>query len=184
MKHRLLRYCWLSALLLGLPLLAQAQPFFTDAGHAEFTSHVPLHTFTGTSDDLVGQIDLEEDIVDFYLDLTTLRTGIGRRDRDMRRTLNTDEHPFAEFYGELVSSFDPDNNGPQEARVRGDFTVNGVSREVEIDGTLEMTGEGLRVEAAWELDITDHEMEPPSLLFARVDEVQEVRIEALLRPDS
>ena len=40
------------------------------------------------------------------IDLTTLETGIGKRDKDMRKPLETDKSPFAEFFGKLTSSFD------------------------------------------------------------------------------
>ena len=75
---------------------AQAQKYGTQRGTVQFTSRVPLHTFTGTSDYLSGEIDLENRSVDFFVDLETLRTGIGRRDRDMRDALETDDYPFAE----------------------------------------------------------------------------------------
>lgn len=175
----------LALLLMGWSGAAPAQEvFMTETGHAEFTSSVPLHTFTGESDHLVGKIDLSDSTVDFYLDLTTLETGIGKRDRDMRQTLETDEYPFAEFFGELVSSFDPDSEAEQPARVRGEFTIHGVTREIEIEGTAQRTDEGLRVEAEWTINLEDYDIEPPSLLVVRVDEMVDVRIEALLEPVS
>ena len=180
MPRRFLLYAAATFLLLGTPSLALSQTYMTEAGHAAFSSDVPLHTFTGTSDHLVGQIKLDEAIVDFYLDLETLRTGIGKRDRDMRETLETDEYPFAEFYGKLVSSFDPDRNAAQPARVRGKFTLHGVTREVEVEGTLQPVDGGLKVEASWPLNLRDYDIEPPSLLIMRVRDTVDVRIEAVL----
>ena len=176
--------CFVLVLLLGRMLTPAAaqDAFMTKAGHAEFTSRVPLHTFTGTSDHLVGKINLADSTVDFYLDLATLETGIGKRDKDMRETLEVDEYPFAEFFGTLVSPFDPTRRAPQPATVRGEFTLHGVSRTVTIDGTLQRTADGLKVEAAWEINLNDYNIEPPSLLIVRVDEVQKVRIDALLTP--
>ncbi len=172
----------LAVLLVGWPAEAPAQVYKTETGHAEFTSSVPLFTFTGVSDHLVGKISLADGTVDFYLDLTTLETGIGKRDKDMRETLEMDEYPFAGFYGTLVSPFDPASGAVQPARVRGEFTLHGVTRPVEIDGTLQMTDAGLNVQAAWELNLKDYDIEPPSLLILKVDETQEIRIEAVLEP--
>jgi polyisoprenoid-binding protein YceI len=172
-------------LLLGwitVPSMATGQAYMTRTGHAEFTSSVPLHSFTGTSEHLVGKINLPDSTVDFYLDLTTLETGIGKRDKDMRTTLETDEYPFAEFFGTLVSPFDPTRREPQPATVRGEFKLHGVTRTVTIDGTLQMTPDGLQLEAAWEINLNDYNIEPPSLLIVRVDEIQKVRIEAMLEP--
>ena len=171
-------------ILLVAPARASAQAFRTESGRAEFTSSVPLHTFTGTSDRLVGRVDVRSGIVDFYLDLETLDTGIGKRDKDMRRTLETDRYPFASFYGSLVAPLDSTSRAEQPVRVRGTFSVHGVEREVEVDGTIARTSDGLRVRAAWALRLDDYDIKPPSLLLIRVDQVQQIRIEALLTPEN
>lgn len=160
----------------------RGQAFRTEVGHAEVTSRVPLHTFTGRSDHLVGLISLPDSTVDFYLDLTTLKSGIGKRDKDMRKSLDTDEFPFAEFFGKLTGPFNPEQTGPQIAVVRGTFTIHGVSRNVEIEGSLEKVPEGIRLRAEWKLNLEDHDIVPPRLLIVRVDKIQEIRIDALLAP--
>lgn len=159
-----------------------AQKYMTDSGTAIFHSTVPMHTFSGTSEYLTGQINLDQNIVDFYLDLTTLETGIDKRDRDMRETLETDKFPFAEFYGELISEFNPDSTGIQEAVVEGTFKIHGVERDTEFSGTLQMKPEGLLLKANWVLELEDYDIVPPSLLFVKVDQEQKIEIEALLKP--
>jgi len=158
--------------------------YYTDSGYAEFTSSVPLHSFTGESDHLTGMIDLRENLVDFYLDLNTLETGIGKRDRDMYQTLNVEEHPFAEFTGSLETSFNPDSSAEQLARVTGKFTINGVTKNVTIEGSLQpKDGDGsIELNVGWELRLEDYNIEAPGILFYRVDEVQKIQIEALLKP--
>jgi polyisoprenoid-binding protein YceI len=154
--------------------------YYTGSGHAEFTSSVPLHSFTGESDHLTGMIDLQENVVDFYLDLGTLKTGIGRRDRDMYRTLKVDDHPYAEFTGRLASVFDMESGDAQKVTAIGNFTLSGVSRQVRIDGQLAGTGSGLVLEAEWIINIRDYDIDPPGILFYRVDEEIEVQIRAEL----
>ncbi len=154
----------------------------TKSGHVEFDSSVPLHSFTGTSDHLVGKISLQDSTVDFYIDVNTLKTGIRKRDNDMLSTLEADEHPFAEFYGKLNSEVNLSSNQPQEVTVEGEFTVHGVSNDVTIDGTLQKTDEGLEVKAAWTLNMKDYDIKPPGILFYRVNEIIDVSISALLPP--
>lgn len=174
----------LSFLLLGATLLpARAQSVFeTESGHVTFRSEVPTHTFTGESDQLVGRINLEESTVDFYVDVHTIETGIARRDRDMLETLEAEEYPFAEFYGTLNDEVDLNRREPQPVTVTGDFTVHGVTQEMSIDGVIEPVEQGLRVEANWTVRLDDHNIEPPGILFYRVDEEQDVSIEATLMP--
>ncbi|MDR9365065.1 MAG: YceI family protein [Balneolaceae bacterium] len=159
---------------------AQAQSYITETGRVSFTSSVPLHSFTGRSEHLNGLIDLEENLVDFYIDLQTLDTGNGKRDRDMYSTLEVEEHPFAEFTGSLTSSYDPESAEEQNVTVTGDFSIHGVTQNIEVEGTLQKTGAGLQLNASWILNMADYKIEPPGILFYRVDEEIEVRIEAEL----
>ncbi|MDX1673115.1 MAG: YceI family protein [Balneolaceae bacterium] len=158
------------------------QVYQTENGHVEFHSEVPLHSFTGESDKLVGRISLADSTVDFYVDMYTIDTGVSKRNKDMRETLNVEKYPFAEFFGKLVTPFDPNNEGKQPATVEGEFSVHGVTNKVTVEGTLEMTDSGLRVQAAWTLNIEEYDIEPPGILFYRVDENQDIEIDALLKP--
>lgn len=172
--------CFVLLILLSYPL--QAQEYMTDSGHAEFDSSVPLHTFTGTSDHLAGMINLEDSTVDFYLDVNTLKTGISKRDKDMLETLNAEEYPFAEFFGQLTEPLDTDMEGPQEVTADGEFTIHGETRPLSVEGTIEKTPEGLQLSAAWTINIEDYGIEPPGILFYRVSEKIDIRIDALLTP--
>jgi polyisoprenoid-binding protein YceI len=169
-------------IIVTLAAAIQAQSFMTETGKATFHSEVPLHTFSGSSEHLTGKINLVEKIVDFYLDLTTLDSGIQKRDRDLRETLNTDKYPFAEFYGKLISDFDENSDSLQEAVVLGNFKIHGVENEQQFTGTLEMKPDGLMLKASWVLRLKDYDIVPPSLLFIKVDQEQKIEIEALLKP--
>jgi polyisoprenoid-binding protein YceI len=172
----------LSIPLLLLPVLVHSQSYQTRNGHAEFHSTVPLHSFTGESDYLTGMINFEENLVDFYLDLTTLKTGNSRRDLDMYRTLNVDEYPFAEFTGSLITHFDENSTEKQDVIVQGDFSIHGISVEKTVEGTLQRQGNNIILEAGWVQDITDHHIEPPGILFYRVRDEMDVNIRAVLEP--
>ena len=169
------------ALLLTLTAL-QAQEYMTDSGRAIFHSEVPLHTFSGSSEFLTGLINLEDGTVDFYLDLTTLDSGIEKRDRDMRETLETEKFPFAEFFGSLSSGFNANDTSEQSVTVKGDFKIHGVSKEVEIQGILQNQPDGLLLKANWILRLEDYDIIPPKLLFVKVDQEQKIEIKALLKP--
>lgn len=180
---RTTRYVLIAAFLaVSFAATSSAQVIGTESGYVAFHSRVPLHNFTGESETLVGQINLEDGTVDFYVDLESLRTGNRKRDKDMRRSLNTDEHPFASFYGTLSGGWDADRTDAQAVTVQGEFTVNGLSNDVEVEGTLQFGPDGVEVIAEWELSLEDYEIEPPSLLLIKVDEIQRLEIRATLQP--
>lgn len=164
------------------PVLGQ-DAFVADNGHVEFRSSVPLHSFSGKSDLLTGRISLADSTVDFYVDLSTLKTGNGKRDKDMRKTLKVDDFPFAEFFGKLTSPFDPSLTGPQPARVVGTFKIHGIAHELDASGMLEANGDKLMLTAAWEISLKAYEIKPPRLLIMKVDDVQKVSIDVELSPE-
>tara|TARA_R110002124_G_scaffold252177_4_gene417437 strand:+ start:640 stop:1185 length:546 start_codon:yes stop_codon:yes gene_type:complete len=159
-----------------------SQSFKTEEGKATFYSKVPLHNFEGNSKNLVGLINLDDGTVDFYLDLETLDTGNGKRNKDMKLALETKKYPFAEFFGKLVSDFDPSSTEIHDVKVAGTFKIHGVEREIEVDGSLQMKENGLHVKAEWMLNLLDYNIDPPKILFIKVDKNQEIKIEALLKP--
>lgn len=161
---------------------AQAQSYMSEDGYVEFVSTAPLLEFKGKSDHLTGLIDLDENLIDFYMDLNTIDTEVERRNRDMRNTyLETDKFPFAEFTGELLSSFDPENREKQDVLARGKFKIHGVEREIEVEGTLEPSNDGIKLVASWVVLLEDHNIDRPGILFYELAEEQTVNISILLR---
>ncbi|TVR65699.1 MAG: YceI family protein [Gemmatimonadales bacterium] len=169
--------------LFGVPASAAAQTYFADDGYVEFVSRAPLLEFKGVSNTLTGFVDLEAGTVDFFIDLETLDTDNRRRDRDMRRNyLETARYPFAEFMGEIRSSFDPGSLGDTPVQVVGRFTMREISRDLEVTGSVTREGDGLRLRASWTLELSDFDIDRPRVVFYELSDTQVVNIDILLRP--
>jgi len=160
-----------------------AQSFAATEGYAEFVSNAPLLEFKGKSDHLHGLIDLDQNLVDFYIDLSTLDTGINLRNRHMRDSyLETDRCPFGEFTGELTSDFDPDLHEEQDVTVKGTFKMHCISHEKEISGTIYPSDDGLKVDASWSVLLDDYDIDRPRVVFYELADEQKVNISILLEP--
>lgn len=167
--------------LLGFAPVSLAQQYYGENGYAEFESRAPALTFTGTSDNLTGLIDINERTVDFYLDLNTLDTGISLRNRHMRDSyLRTKEFPFAEFKGTFTNDTQvtPLATGTQEVQARGSFTIHGITQERTIYGTLTFDEDGKLVllEAFFEVALADHGISRPRIVFYELSDIQRVTI--------
>jgi polyisoprenoid-binding protein YceI len=161
---------------------ALAQEYIAKDGYVKFVSRAPFLEFTGESDKLAGLINLEEARVDFFVDLNTMDTGIGKRNSDMRNTyLETNKYPFAEFTGNLVTPFDPDKMQSQPATVEGTFSIHGVDREIKVNGTLEPHSNGIKLEADWIIRLEDYDIERPGIVFYELAEEQNIHISILLK---
>lgn len=165
------------------PAPTHAQEFKTSEGKVEFLSKASLNEFTGTSEKLNGLINLSEGLLDFYIDLNTLKTGIGLRDKHMRENyLETKEFPFAEFTGKINESIDLTPGQSKAVTATGKFKIHGVEREITVPGKLTaMNGNQLKLEAKFTVLLSDYNIEIPKVLFYELAEDQVVTINATLK---
>ena len=175
----------LQALFLALFLAtgAYAQVFETRTGYAEFESKASIESFKGISRNLAGQLSLADSTLDFFLDLNTIVTGITLRDRQMRENfLETKKLPFAEFTGKMYTKIDTGSEAPQKVFIRGNFTIHGVTKELDVIATLTPKGRNsMLATASWPLKLTDYNIEVPSLLFYRLNETLILTVNVDLR---
>jgi polyisoprenoid-binding protein YceI len=161
-----------------------AQTFLTESGNVNFLSTAPLNEFNGISDKLNGLIDLSKNVLDFYVDLNTVDTGIGLRDKHMRDNyLNTDKYPFAEFTGKFNAI--PVLTGSSKIPVTaiGKFKIHGVERQIEVKGTLSKNSKGeILLDAGFDVLLSDYKIPVPKLVFYELAEKQTVAIVATLKP--
>jgi polyisoprenoid-binding protein YceI len=158
-----------------------------------FISDAPLEDFEGVTsridgflflsgEGLDGETDLESSEFFFEVDLASLDTGIGLRNRHMRDNyLETDEFPFASFAGR-VARLEVEDSGLLRVNTRGTFSIHGVERAREIDCSAERIAPSLRVRCAFQVTLSDHEIPIPKLMFMKIDEVMEVDLEFFLLP--
>jgi polyisoprenoid-binding protein YceI len=168
----------------GVVSIQGSKQWITTQGEAKFISRAPLLEFEGVSDKLQGLLDLDQNLVDFYIDLETLDTGIELRDKHMRDSyLETAIYPFAEFSGTFLRIPDVEAQGPQSVTVTGVFQMHGVSRDITVDGELDFSDPNkVRLVASWNVLLSDYDIEIPKAVFYELDNEQEIVINATLVP--
>ncbi|GMQ23691.1 YceI family protein [Algoriphagus sp. oki45] len=169
---------------LFLPFLGFSQEYLTKTGSVVFLSKAPLNEFEGKSKALNGLIDLEKNLLDFYLDLNTLDTGIGLRDKHMRENyLETEKFPFAEFTGKMepIPALETGKSYPVKAK--GKFKIHGVEREITVEGTLtQRNDQSLQLQSEFVILLDDYQIDIPKLVFYELASEQKVSINATLSP--
>ena len=180
---------WLIPFIICLPLAAQGGEWHVDKkaedNQVKFTSEVVTFTFAGTTDKIDGfvywegeELFAEKNQLHFEVDLATLDTGIGKRDRDMRQVLGTDKWPKAVYKGEIVEHAAMDTTVvAYSVKTKGTLSLHGVERQVEIPGTVIVEEGRSKIEAAFTLELADYDIEAPSIVaFVKVN--QEIVVEA------
>jgi polyisoprenoid-binding protein YceI len=171
-----------SLFLFFLSLQGFGQEYLTTKGQVTFLSKAPLNEFEGKSSSLNGLVNLETNLLDFFVDLNTLKTGIGLRDSHMRENyLETEKFPFAEFTGNLVQlpTLVMANKTPVKAV--GKFKIHGIERDIEVLGFLTLIQNGkVELDTSFEILLSDYQIPLPKLVFYELAQEQKVTINAIL----
>ncbi|MDT8322529.1 MAG: YceI family protein [Bacteroidota bacterium] len=164
-------------LLLAAPLAAQTE-YHVDKqakNQVKFISDAPVEDFEGVTDNIDGYLShgaggLKDDSkLYFEVDLRTLDTGIGLRNRHMREDyLHTNKYPYAKFSGRITQV--EKNGGAQKVTVRGSMDIHGVKKPMQVTGTLHDDASSLRIQTEFEVKLTDHGIEVPQFMFLKIDE--------------
>jgi polyisoprenoid-binding protein YceI len=153
---------------------------FTDTkgrNQAMFFSSTPLEDVTGLSNDVKGSVTFDVSDVSTMsgsISITTasLKTGIELRDEHLqsKNWLDAESYPEITFVIKKVGNVKALEDNKLEAKVTGDFTTHGVTKEVTADVTMtyldesEQTkkkapGDLLGVEAKFSIVLSDYEVE-------------------------
>lgn len=170
-------------LVLTSAALAGGAPYTASDAAVQFAYRVTLIPVSGSANALSAATSLDFDDLratraTVKVDLTSLKTGIGLRDRHAREALGAGEHPQAVF---TVTGYSgPARIAPGQTlkgEVRGTFALKGVTRPLTAPVTLSRSGDRLRVETQFTLHPQDHGVSVPG-----ADQTTTVTATFTLRP--
>lgn len=171
----------------ALPALLEATEHNIDKSQknmVKFTSDAKIESFDGTTDKIDGYMSWEgDDILNknqiyFEVDLRTLDTGIGLRNRHMREDyLETDKYPFTNFKGKITKA-DKAQDGMINVVAEGNMFIHGVTRPITIKGTMMPANNGgYRVKSNFEVKLPDYNIPIPQLMFLKISEVMKLNLD-------
>lgn len=177
----------LLALLFVLPLTVTAQriEYQLDTkvkNNVKFISNAPVEDFEGVTSKIDGylvhdgeQLHTGSELY-FEVDLRTLDTGIGLRNRHMRENyLHTDKYPYAKYVGKITKSWTSPKG--TEVMVSGSMDIHGRKKSLDVRGVITPTSNGIRIKTKFEVKLTDHNIEVPQLMFVKISEVMKLELD-------
>ncbi|MBR9977272.1 MAG: YceI family protein [Bacteroidetes bacterium] len=93
--------------------------------------------------------------------------------------MHTETYPYAAFTGRIVRT-KPSDEGTK-VDVRGTMDIHGVKHPMQVSGTISGSGDKIRVRSLFKVKLTDHDIEIPSFMFLKIDEVMELVLDYHLR---
>ncbi|WMI68513.1 YceI family protein [Mangrovimonas sp. YM274] len=177
-----LRVVFIGFLIFGSYVM-KSQTYAVTNGTAFFKAKISINSYSGESKELKGHLDVDTGEFEFHVPVSSIDTGINKRNEHMFELLKSKEYTYVRFEGVLEQPLDVESLGAQTITARGTFTLAGSSKEVAIPLEFSKEMDGLRLKASWKLLITDYNLEPPTKALFRVKDEHEMEVEALLRED-
>jgi len=154
----------------------------------KFISDAPIEDFEGITSSIDGYLYWEgDDLLSqselyFEVDLNTLDTGIGLRNRHMRENyLHTDKYSKTHFTAKLVK-VEQLNENEFKVEAEGKFFVHGVEKQKVINGDLlKIDNDNYKVSANFGVALSDYDIEVPSIMFYKIDENMDLTVEFFIK---
>lgn len=157
------------------------------SNQVRFISVAPLESFDGVTSYIDGYIywpgeDITKDSeLYFEVDLNTLDTGIGMRNRHMRDNyLETDKYPITHFTGKITQQADS-SDGTRILYAEGDLFIHGIARFKRIKAQVEITPPYWRVHSAFSVRLSDYDIEIPSVMFMKINDKIRLNLDFYLK---
>jgi polyisoprenoid-binding protein YceI len=133
----------------------------TKRGTLSFDGKATLGDFVGTTDSVRGELrgaaSLDQVTGWVEAPVASLRTGNGKRDKDLRKSMEVERYPVMRFdLKNLIVTAAHDD--VDEVALRGTLTIHGRTRDVDVPGKIWRIGAGWHVQATFPLNLKDYEI--------------------------
>jgi polyisoprenoid-binding protein YceI len=154
-----------------------AQRYTAKEGNVVFYSHATLEDIRAESKKLQSLFNAESGEVAFRMRIADFQF----RKKLMQEHFNekymeSDKYPEATFSG-ILSGFSADHEGKQAVRAKGNLTIHGISKPVDIPGTVELTKDGISMHSVFKVKLEDYNITIPQILWQNIAEEVEVTIQ-------
>jgi len=173
-------FLFLNILLLTSLILAEEwQVKENSKNSVQFISSTTLLDFEGNTSKVDGYLYWEGESLFgknnelyFEVDLNSVKTGNGKRDRDMRGdVLETEKWPSTYFKGTITSFMEEESSGKYNVITKGKIFIHGVEKEIEMPGVIAIKNDEMNIQTTFSIFLEDFNIEAPSLLaFIKVAE--------------
>ena len=95
--------------------------------------------------------------------------------------METEKFPKSTFQGK-ITGFDMKGSGAQPAKATGKLTIHGVTKDIDVPGTVEVKGNTVILISKFIIKLEDYSIARPQLLWQNLAEEVEVSIDFTFKP--
>lgn len=165
-----------------ISVFGEAQKFTVEKGQISFFSDAAVEDIEAVNSSIAslyypssGDMAFVLKIKDFVFDKALMQEHFNEK------YMESEKFPKSTFQGK-VSGFNIEENGEQIVRAAGKLMIHGVTKDIDVEGTLKKEDGKLQLKSAFIVKLEDYKVQIPTLLWQNIAEQVEVRIDILYKP--
>jgi polyisoprenoid-binding protein YceI len=151
------------------------------SGTLSFDGHATAGDFTGSTSTVSGEVSGAGDLssVRGWVEapVQTLKTGNGKRDKDLNKSMESDKYPNLRF--DLARVVNQGGSGDSvSVLLEGQLRIHGVTQQVKLPGSIRFTGTEARVRTDFPLNLKDYRIGGLSKLLGMLKMYEDIEVHA------
>lgn len=159
--------------------------FYTKTGKIEFYSKAPLEDITAKTNTAAAILDAGTGAFQFSVVMKSFEFKKALMQEHFNENyVESDKYPKGEFRGSIInnSAVNYGKDGTYPVTVKGKMSIHGVTRDVEIPGTLRVENGVLYASAAFNLLVSDYNIKIPAVVKDKLSNTIHVTVDSKLDP--
>ena len=154
-----------------------------DGSTITFFSKSPLEDITATNKKVSVVIKTTTNDIQFAVPMISFKFPKPLMEEHFNENyVESPKYPTSTFKGKIVESVDFTKDGEHKVTAKGMLELHGVTKEIEVPGTLTIKGSDIMVNANFKIKVADYNIKVPSLYVQNIAEVVDVKVNATLEP--
>jgi hypothetical protein len=153
--------------------------YYTEKAHISFFSEGVIENISATNTKVTSIIDLVNNEVayllnpkDFQFEKKLMQIHFNEK------YMESEKFPRSSFQGKIVG-FDLSSSEVQHVKAIGKLTIHGVTREVDIPGTLQIQGKTIALKSKFMIKLMDYNIKVPQIVWQNIAQQVEVTVNFL-----
>jgi polyisoprenoid-binding protein YceI len=154
---------------------SKAQLYMTTTGEVSFFSKTPMEDIDAVNKSVSSIINTATNEVAVQMRITNfVFPNKLMQEHFNENYLESEKFPSATFKGKIKETVDLTVAGTYPITASGTATIHGVTRPIDLKGTIISTGTSLALTCAFEVKLVDYKVDIPKIVFAKIAEVIKV----------
>ena len=161
--------------LLFIGFQSKAQLFITTTGEVSFFSKTPMEDIEAVNKNVSSIINTSTNEVAVQMRITNfIFPNKLMQEHFNENYLESEKFPSATFKGKIKEEIDLTKPGTYPVSALGSATIHGITRPIELKGTIVSSASGLALTCQFDVKLVDYKIDIPKIVFAKIAEVIKV----------